>query len=78
MYYDQSMRAPDKHNFVEAIFKGVNDHITSNHWIFIPRSQVPKGIKVLDYVWSVKRKRDINTRKVYKHNARLNVHGGQQ
>jgi hypothetical protein len=78
MYYDQAMRAPDKKNFVEAIVKEVNDHITSNHWVFIPRSQVPKGIKVLDSVWSMKRKRDIKTRKVYKHKARLNVHGGQQ
>jgi hypothetical protein len=77
MYYDQAMRAPDKHNFVEAIFKEVNDHITSNHWVLIPRSQVPKGIQVLDYVWSMKRKRDINTRKFYKHTTRLNVHGGQ-
>jgi hypothetical protein len=78
MYYDKSMRAPDKQSFVEAIFKEVNDHITSNHLVLISRSQVPKGIKVLDSVWSMKRKRDIKTRKVYKHKAILNVHGVQQ
>jgi hypothetical protein len=78
MYYDQAMRAPDKHNYVEAIVKELNDHITSNHWVLIPRSQVPKGIKVLDYVWSMKRKRDIKTQKVYKHKTRLNLHSGQQ
>jgi hypothetical protein len=78
MYYDQAMRAPDKQNFIEAIVKEVNDHITSKHWILIPRSKVPKGVKVLDSVWSMKRKRDIKTRKVYTHKARLNVHGGQQ
>jgi hypothetical protein len=39
---------------------------------------VPKVVKVLESVWSMKRKRDIKTRKVYKHKARLNVHGGQQ
>jgi hypothetical protein len=78
MYYHQAMKAPDNKNFVEAIVKEVNDHITSNHWVLIPRSQVPKGIKVLDSVWSMKRKREIKTRKVYKHKARLNVHGGQQ
>jgi hypothetical protein len=77
MYYDQAMRAPEKHNFVEEIVKEVNDHITSNHWDFIPRYKVPKGIKVLDYDWSLKRKRDIETRKVHKHKARLNVHSGQ-
>jgi hypothetical protein len=78
MYYDQAMWAPDKQNFIEAIVKEVNDHITSKHWILIPMSQVPKGVKVLDSVWSMKRKRDIKTRQVYKHKARLNVHGGQQ
>jgi hypothetical protein len=41
MYYDQAMRAPDKQNVIEAIVKEVNDHITSKHWILIPRSQVP-------------------------------------
>jgi hypothetical protein len=78
MYYDQAMRAPDRQNFVEAVVKEVNDHITSKHWILIPISQVPKGVKVLDSVWSTKRKKDIKTRKVYKHKARLNVHGGKQ
>jgi hypothetical protein len=78
MYYDQAMKAPDKQNFIEAIVKEVNDHITSKHWILIPMSKVPKGVKVLESVWSMKRKRDIKTRKVYKHKARLNVHGGQQ
>jgi hypothetical protein len=42
MYYDQAMRSPDKQNFIEAIVKEVNDHITSKHWILIPRSKVPK------------------------------------
>jgi hypothetical protein len=42
MYYDQAMKDPDKKNFVEAIVKEVNDHITSNYWVLIPRFQVPK------------------------------------
>jgi hypothetical protein len=39
---------------------------------------VPKGVKVLPSVWSMKWKRDIKTQQVYKHKARLNVHGGKQ
>jgi hypothetical protein len=78
VYYDQAMRGPDRQNFVEAVVKEVNDHIISKHLVLIPRSQVPKGVRVSDSVWSMKRKRDIKTRKVYKHKARLNVHGGQQ
>jgi hypothetical protein len=70
MYYHQAMRAPEKENFVEAIVKEVNYHITSNHWVLIPRYQVPTVITVLDSVWSMKRKMDIKTRKVYKHKAR--------
>ena len=33
---------------------------------------------MLDSIWAMKRKRDIRTREVYKHKARLNIHGGQQ
>jgi hypothetical protein len=58
--------------------KEVNNHIISKHRVLLPMSQVPKGVKVLDSVWSMKRKRDIKTRNIYKHKARLNVHGGQQ
>jgi hypothetical protein len=28
MYYHQAMKSPDKKNFLEAIVKEVNDHIT--------------------------------------------------
>jgi hypothetical protein len=70
MHYHQAKRAPHKHNFLEAVVKEANDHITSKHWVLIPRFQVPKGVKVLDSVWSMKRKRDIKTRKVYTHKAR--------
>ena len=44
----------------------------------VPLSQVPKGTKLIDMVWSMRRKRRIKTQEVYKWKARLNVHGGQQ
>ena len=78
MYYHQAMNAPDKDQFIDAIVKEINAHIDGNHWELIPADKVPKGVKVLDSVWSMKRKRDIKTREVYKHKARLNIHGGQQ
>ena len=78
MYFDQAMRQPDKDEFVKAIVQEVNAHIDRNHWELIPRSQVPKGNDILPAVWSMKRKRDIKTRQVYKWKARLNVHGGKQ
>ena len=78
MYYHQAMTAPDRQHFLSAIVKEVNDHITNNHWALIPREEVPEGTKILDSIWAMKRKRDIKTREVYKHKARLNIHGGQQ
>ena len=44
----------------------------------IPLSQVPKGTKLIDMVWLMRRKRQIKTQEVYKWKARLNVHGGLQ
>lgn len=78
MYFDQAMQAPDRKEFIKAAIKEVNDHIDRKHWELIPRKEVPKDVKILPAVWSMKRKRDIKTRKVYKWKARLNVHGGKQ
>ena len=44
----------------------------------IPLSQVSKGTKLIDTVWTFARKRKLDTREVYKWKARLTVHGGQQ
>ena len=78
MYYHQAIKAPDRDEFLQAIVKEINDHIEGNHWVLIPKERVPAGAKVLDSVWVMKRKRDIKTHQVYKHKARLNIHGGQQ
>jgi len=78
MYLQQALQQEDRDQFIHAVIKEVNHHIQRGHWELVPVSSVPKGEKVLDAVWSVKRKRHILTRKVYKWKARLNVHGGQQ
>lgn len=78
MYYHQAMAAPDKPQFVQAIIDEVNAHIEGNHWEMVPIEQVPKDTIILDSVWAMRRKRDIKTREIYKHKARLNLHGGQQ
>ena len=49
-----------------------------NYWEVISLDDVPEGEKVFDSVWAMRRKRNILTNKVYKHKARLNIHGGQQ
>ena len=39
---------------------------------------VPKGHKIMPSVWSMKRKRKIATREIYKWKARLNIDGSNQ
>jgi hypothetical protein len=69
MYYHEAIRAPDSEAFKQAIVKEINDHIEGNHWELIPSTEVPKGERILDSVWAMKRKRDIKTQQVYKHKA---------
>ena len=78
MYLYQALKQPDRDEFVKAVIKEMNDHIVRKHWELIPIEQVPEGHKVLDSVWSMKRKRHLLTSIVYKWKARLNIHGGQQ
>ena len=78
MYVDQALKAPDREQFLKAMQKEVDDHSSNEHWRIVPRSGLPSGTKVLPAVWAMKRKRRIATREVYKHKARLNLHGGKQ
>ena len=77
MYLDQALKAPDRAQFIEAMKKEVATHEERGHWKLVARDAVPTTEKVLDAVWSMKRKRRIRTQEVYKWKARLNVHGGQ-
>jgi hypothetical protein len=78
MYLHQALRAPDKAEFIKAMRKEAMDHEARGHWELIPKSKVPEGTIILPSVWSMKRKRRIDTKEVYKWKARLNVHGGKQ
>jgi hypothetical protein len=65
MHFDQAMQQEDREHFIQAIIDEVNAHIETKHWELIPCSQVPVDTDILPAVWSLKRKRDIKTRKVY-------------
>ena len=78
LYYTDAMKAEDASDFRKAMLDEVNSHTDREHWEFCRRQDVPEGTKVLPSVWAFKQKRRIDTRKVYKHKARLNVHGGHQ
>jgi hypothetical protein len=78
MYMHQAMKQPDKAQWLEAMEQEVSDHVAKGHWKLVPLSKVPKGVKVLDSVWAMRRKRKIMSGEIYKWKARLNAHGGQQ
>ena len=78
IYVDQTLRALDRKQFLEAMEKEVNDHSKCKHWEVIPHSAVPKGTKILPAVWSMKCKCHIASHKVYKWKAWLNEHGDKQ
>jgi hypothetical protein len=78
MYLKEAMRQPDREKFIEAMKKEIQDHTDNKHWKLVRRSFIPKGTQILPAVWSMKRKRRIATREIYKWKARLTVHGGRQ
>ena len=78
LYLHEAMKSPDRTQFLKAMEREIKGHEEGNHWVLVPKHQVPKGTKVLDAVWSMRRKRRIESQEIYKWKSRLNVHGGQQ
>ena len=78
LYMHEAMAAPDRDKFLQSMDEEVRDHEQRGHWIIIPKDQVPKGTTILPMVWAMKRKRKIQTNKIYKWKSRLNVGGHKQ
>jgi hypothetical protein len=78
IYLWQAMKQPDWAQFKQAMQEEVNPHTVNGHWKLIKQSHLPKGATVLPAIWSMKRKRRISTREVYKWKARLTVDGSKQ
>jgi hypothetical protein len=75
--YTKVLQQPDAAQFVDAMKKEIEDHESCNRWEIVPCSTIPKGMKTIQAIWSVKRKRFPN-RSLNKHKARLCAHGGMQ
>jgi predicted SnoaL-like aldol condensation-catalyzing enzyme len=78
LYLHKAMRAPDAAQFKEAMKKEVSKHTKKGHWEVIRKSEVPSHSKILPAVWPMKWKTRIESRKVCKHKARLNLGGHKQ
>ena len=73
----EAMKAKDKREFKTAMEKEVNDQSANGNFTVIPRSEVPKGFRVFPGVWTLVRKRDIQTREIKKYKARLASDGSR-
>ena len=71
------MKAKDRKEFKITMEKEVNDQIKNGNFSVIPRSKVPKGFCVFPGVWTLVRKRDIQTREIKKYKARLGFDGSR-
>ncbi len=78
MYLWQAMKEPDWPQFKKAMQEEIDAHTKMGHWEIVKRSELPAGASILPAVWSLKRKRRIQTRKVYKWKARITVDGSRQ
>jgi len=78
MYWHQAMKEPDRPEFLKAAQKEVGDHTQNGLWELVLRSTVPSTALIAPAVWSMKRKRRINTREIYKWKARLAYDGSKQ
>jgi hypothetical protein len=65
------MRQPDRKQFLKAMQEEVEGQTKNGNWSIVPRTEVPQGSTILPAVWAMRRKRRIDTREVYKWNARL-------
>jgi len=78
LYHHEAMKQPDRLKFLDAMVQELNAHIDNKNWELVDKSSIPKGDKVLDAVWALRRKRDLKTNKISRYKARLNVNGSQQ
>ena len=78
LHLHQALREPDADEFHKAMIKEIDDHERRGHWVLILRSEIPPGTPILAAVWSMRRKRRIDTQEIYKYKGRLTIHGGMQ
>ena len=53
LYWDQAMQAHDRTKFVEAVGTELDGHEKMGNYEPVPLSNVPKGTKLIDMVWSM-------------------------
>ena len=67
----------DRKDFLAAMVKDIEDHLSREHWELMLRNCMPSGTKTIWSIWSFKRKQHPDGT-LNKHKARLCDHGGMQ
>ena len=57
LYLDKAMKAPDRDKFIEAVQIELDGHEKMGSYEPVPLNEVPAGARLLDMVWSMRRKR---------------------
>jgi hypothetical protein len=78
LHYNEAMNADDSADLKKAMLGEVNAHTQNDHWEVMERAEMPASQDILPSVWAFRRKQRIDTRKVYKYKACLNIHRGMQ
>ena len=58
MTLKEALQAPDRSQFLKAMHKELDDHISRKHWKVVPKKCVPAHKKCLPMIWAMKRKRN--------------------
>ena len=75
--HHQAMRQPDREDFKVAMSKEIQDQMKNGNFKVLRRNKLPEGTQILPTVWQMKRKIDIQSGKILKCKARLNVDGSK-
>jgi len=78
MYLYQAMKEPDKDQFLAAMEEEMGAQLKGKNFLLILRPKVPKGATILPAVWQMMCKHCIQTHKVYKWKACLNIDRSRQ
>ena len=77
MYHHEAMKEPDRAEFIKGMQKEMERQMEDRNLSIVRRDTVPKGQRIFKAVWQMRRKRDILTRDIKTHKARLNFDGSK-
>ena len=69
LYAHKAMKAPDRQTFIDAMEAELFQHETRGNFVPMKKEDIPPGNKLIDMVWSMRRKRRVNTQEIYKWKA---------